>query len=1058
MSNRLPSPQFDSIIALYCHLHTHSCFSFLEGLPSPVELVRAAASQGMPALALTDHGGMTGLLAFYRACQLENIQPILGLEIDIQLPYHLSVHQTPDITGRLVLLAMDLEGWRNLCRLSSNLHMSRAAENGQRCTLHQLSQFSTGLICLTGGNLGPLRLAGYQAEEGGENLLLALKDIFPGNLYIELHRLSNGDDEINERLAQVAFRLKLPIVASQPVFYLERRHETLQKTVSAIRKIVPIDKLSPDDVAPPGAFFATAHEMETRFTRHPQAIKAIAEIMERCKVDLPLGKPNYPQVPLPQGMSAIALLRQKAEEGARRIYPNPPTDLSLRMEHELSVIAARGYEPIFLIAGEMIAYAQNNGIPSASRGSASSSLVAHCMGITTPDPLDLDLYFERFLNPARSTPPDIDTDFCSRRRDDVIHHLFETYGEDQVAMVGTVNTYRPRSALGDVAKAHGIAAKEVRLLTSTLFHRYYHPSTDLALTEGKEESPYAELIDQYSNNPRYSLVFQQATALLGLPHHLSVHPGGVVIAPGPIVDFAPITRSGGKGVTITQFDLGDVEQVGLVKLDLLGIRGLTVLGDVADHIFSWRRTEFQNVREVLEGIEQDDPETSALLVTGQTIGCFQIESPGMRATLKDIQAKSPQDLMAALALYRPGPLKGGLRDAFVRRHKHEEEVTHIHPALSGLLHDTYGVILYQEQVLRIAHQLAGFSLAEADLLRRAMSHFDPGNQMQVLRDKFIVGAEKQNDIPPEIGLHIWEMMAAFAGYGFPKAHAASYAHVAWQSAWCKAHYPAEFLAAVLANWGGYYPQSVYLNEARRLKIKVCAPHVNHSQKQFSTSYPNGIPILYMGLDQVHNLTQKTQEKIIHYRPFHSLTEFMMKVNPRKAEVENLVMVGAFDGIGTIPGLLLEIKESTNQPGQLSLFTKAFSGLDDWSLEQKNTAQQKILNACLAAHPLELLSEKIRESGAINTIEASSRSGQIVRVAGMRQTLFRSRTAKNEWMGFLSLEDLDGLLDVVLFPDLFRKARNLLSDRTAPLLIEGVMDRDEHTGDPILKAQIVSQLK
>jgi DNA polymerase III alpha subunit len=327
-----------------------------------------------------------------------------------------------------------------------------------------------------------------------------------------------------------------------------------------------------------------------------------------------------------------------------------------------------------------------------------------------------------------------------------------------------------------------------------------------------------------------------------------------------------------------------------------------------------------------------------------------------------------------------------------------------------------------------------------------------------LKEKFIEGAEQRKNMPPEIGLRIWEMMAAFAGYGFPKAHAASYAQVAWRSAWCKAHYPAEFIAAVLANWGGYYSQSVYLNEARRLKINVFPPHVNHSRRQFSVSYPQGEPVLYMGLDQVRDLTHRTQEKILRYHPYHSLTEFILKVDPRKAEVENLVKIGAFEGFGTIPDLLNSIQGGITQPGQLSLFPSQLPVVDDWSLEEKIIAQQHILNASLAGHPLELLLPQIQKAGAISTIEAATRIGETVRVAGLRQTLFRSLTAHKEWMGFLTLEDLEGMIDIVIFPDLYRKVKNILSSSSTPILIEGIIDRDANTGEPILNAQKVSRIR
>jgi DNA polymerase III alpha subunit len=424
----------------------------------------------------------------------------------------------------------------------------------------------------------------------------------------------------------------------------------------------------------------------------------------------------------------------------------------------------------------------------------------------------------------------------------------------------------------------------------------------------------------------------------------------------------------------------------------------------------------------------------------------------MRATLRETHANSPADIMAALALFRPGPLKGGLRDAFVRRHNQIEATVHLHPALAPLLQETYGVILYQEQVLKIAHELAGLSLAEADLLRRAMSHFDPGKQMQTLKEKFIAGAEKVNGVAPELAARIWEMMAAFAGYGFPKAHAASYAVVAWRSAWCKAHYPAEFIAAVLANHGGYYPQSVYLNEARRLGLQMRAPHVNHARQQFSVAYPRGEPVLFMGLDQIRDLTRRTQERILRQRPFHDLAEFLQKVDPRREEAENLVQVGAFDGLGAIPDLLRQLVQTPRRPGQLALFAaEAPSGLD-WSLDQKVAAQQRLLGTSLEAHPLQLHARQLAEAGVISTVAALSHRGETLRVGGMRQILRRSQTARGDWMAFLSLEDLEGILDVIIFPEVYARARSVLSTSAFPLIVEGKVELDPSSGEPVLTAE------
>ena len=534
-----------------------------------------------------------------------------------------------------------------------------------------------------------------------------------------------------------------------------------------------------------------------------------------------------------------------------------------------------------------------------------------------------------------------------------------------------------------------------------------------------------------------------------------MHPGGLVVAPGPVTDLVPVMRSGGKGAIITQLDLESVEAFGLVKIDLLGIRGLTVLGDVAEFIQESQPDTFSTPLSVLDSTPSDDNHTADLVEHGGTIGCFQIESPGMRATLREIHARSEDDIMAALALYRPGPLTGGLKDAFVRRFKGEEEVQHLHPALAPLLDETFGVILYQEQVLRIAHELAGFSLAEADLLRRAMSHFDPGKRMQELQRKFVSEAQARSGVPVETGERVWELMAAFAGYGFPKAHAASYAQVAWRSAWCKTYFPSEFMAAVLANWGGYYSQRVYLSEARRLGLAVRPPHVNYSRRNFAVSTVSGEKMLFMGLDQVKHLTRRTIEKIIRLRPYHTLEDFLSRVDPRPQEADYLAKVGALDGLGTIPAILKRLGSGW-MSGQMSLFSLNDMQDEDWNLKQKIAAQQELLGASLEAHPLELLSDQIAKSGAITTAEAVERIGQRVTVAGIRQTSRRSRTARGETMLFLTLEDLSGMLDVIVFPDVYRRTKTIVTSNS-PMLISGTVETDGERDEPFLKAEKVELL-
>lgn len=995
---------------MYIHLTTHSAYSLQEGLVPPVDLVGAARSHNVPAIGLTDHNLLTGAIEFVTACHEMDIQPILGLEIYMD--------KEP-----LQLLATSLEGWSNLCRLSSTLAL-RDHPN-EPCDLDTISTYSNGLIALSNNPRG-------------------LMDIFPDRLYISIADLSKAIPATN-----LARKSSLPTVVTHPVYFLTPEQASLQKTLTAIRLNQPITSIPRESLAPSDAWFISPQEIEIRFRDFPEALATTMEIAERCKVDLPIGKPQMPIVSLPEGISATQHLRNKAIEGARKIYGNITPAIQARLDHELNVISQMGFEPVFLIVEDILNFARQTGVPYSSRGSAASSLVAHCLGITSPDPLRLNLYFERFLNPARSTPPDIDTDLCSKRRDSVIQHVFDTYGVDRVAMVGTINRYRPRSALGDVAKAYGLEPAKARELANRLPHAFW------ARFEESEEgqiptSPFAELRSIHSSQ-QYQRIFDDAEAIMKLPRHLSMHPGGVIISPGAMTDLVPGMRSGGKGVIITQLDLESVEALGLVKIDLLGIRGLSVLGDVAEYIQNDRPAQYPTPLAVLDSIPSEDPATSNRIEKGETIGCFQIESPGMRATLREIRARNEDDIMAALALYRPGPLSGGLKDAFVRRFKGEEAVSHIHPALAPLLDETFGVILYQEQVLRIAHEIAGFNLAEADLLRRAMSHFDPGKKMQELERKFVAEAQSKSGVPIEIGERIWEMMAAFAGYGFPKAHAASYAKVGWRSAWCKEHFPAEFMAAVLANWGGYYSQRVYLSEARRLGLKVRPPHVNYSRHNFSVQkiFNSDESALFMGLDQVKELTHRTIQRIMQQATFASLDDFLTRVDPRPVEAENLARVGALDGLGRIPAILRRLQNGGWQQNQMSLFEWTDTSDEDWTLQQKVTAQMEILGASLDAHPLELVSREI--TGASTTLEAVEKVGHRVTVAGVRQTSRRSRTAKGEAMLFLTLEDLHGTLDIILFPDVYRIARTML-ESNAPILVTGIMEIDTERGESYLKAE------
>ncbi len=1023
----------------FIHLHAHSYFSLLEGLISPSQLIEASIAAGMGAVALADHRCLSGVVEFDQACQKNGIHPIFGLELFVEWSGH---------KGIIVLLAENRAGWSNLCRLSSHIMLTDNNEEDYSLDLNLLSAHADGLFALTGGQRSLLdALVDRSQDESALAWLDDLNRIFHGKLFIELQQHTPKQEIHLRRLVKVTQQKQIPFVATQDIYYLSPQDADLQKTLAAIRLNCKRKNLQVYQTAPENSYFTSGNEMQLRFAWIPEALENSQEIARLCTFQLPTGETRFPEIPLPAGKTAAETLKEKAYQGAKNRYGTLNSKIVERLEYELDIIARRGYEPIFLIVEELLEFARQSGVPISSRGSAASSLVAYCLRITNPDPLALNLYFERFLNPARSSPPDIDTDLCSRRRDLVIRHVFEKYGREKVAMVGTINRFRPRSALGEVAKTEELSAQQIKQLMEMLPHNHY-----FGLSAEERKSPFGSMAEV---NPKLKTVFEHAERLLDQPHHLSMHPGGILVAPGEITELVPVLRSGGKGIVITQFDLEGVEHFGLVKIDLLGIRGLSVLGDVAEAIYSWRRSEFTNAMSVLQSIPLEDQETSSTVRLGQTIGCFQIESPGMRATLREIEADSADDIMSALALYRPGPLRGGLRDAFVRRFKGLEPVDHIHPVLEPLLAESYGVILYQEQVLRIAHELGGLSLADADLLRRAMSHFDPGEQMKTLQQRFLAGFQKHG-VPLEDAERVWEMMAAFAGYGFPKAHAASYAQVAWQAAWCKTHFPAEFMNAVLANGGGYYSQRVYLSEARRLGLKTLPPHINHSLPQFRVTYPQGEACLYMGLEQVFGLTRQTQQRILKQRPFHSLGEFLMKVDPRKSEVENLVRCGALSGLGDIPALLRSLKEGNWRKDQPNLFSWQADEIDDWTDIEKAHAQERILGISVAIHPLDLVKSQIEAAGAISSLEMAQKMGESVVVAGSRMTSRRVRTERGETMFFLSVEDLDGMLEIVFFPSVYRQFKSELQG-SGPFLIRGKVEWDAELGEVWLRAEKVRNL-
>jgi DNA-directed DNA polymerase III PolC len=779
----------------------------------------------------------------------------------------------------------------------------------------------------------------------------------------------------------------------------------------------------------PDLSFPTEDDLQQRFAAYPLALANTQVIAERCRFEFPLGQYRFPTLDLPAGRTVRAEFAVQTYSGAQQRYGAIDDRLEARLQKEINVIDKLGYAPYFLVVADIVREARAQGVPVSPRGSASSSVVAYCLGIHDVDPIAHDLYFERFLSLERHDPPDIDLDLCSHRRDEVIDYVYRRYGADHVAMVCTYATLQPRSALREVGKVYGLSETRLGELANDL-PRFWHPAMRKQAHEAQEQ-----LIEK-ARDPIEREVIAMSQALTNFPHHLSVHPGGIVISPGPITDLVPLQHAT-KGLLITQFDLKGIESLGLVKIDLLGISALTVAADCVT-LVQQRAPEFR-----LEGIPLDDAATIKTLSSAQTIGCFQIESGGMRFTLRELAAHTIDDLIVALALYRPGPLKGGLKDAFVRRHLGQEPTEYLHPALEPILRDTYGVVLYQEQVLRIAHEVAGFTLGEADLLRRAMSKFRSAHEMERLRSGFVAGAQRVSGLDATTAEKLWDLLAAFAGYGFPKAHAAGYAALAYRLAYLKTHYPAEFLAARLAVWGGYYSPRVYMSEARQLGLSVKPPHVNHSDERFALD-PIDRRTLWMGLGQVRELTHTTIALIRQQRPFTSLDDFLIRARPWPVEAINLIKCGALAELGDLAVMLSRVENEAwhgRHSAQLSLLTLLPTATVVAPPPAQRAAwEHAVLGFHVAVHPLDLCADRLAEAGAIPSHAIGENLDQAVALGGLRVSYHHVSSGK-ESMLLVDMEDQTGLYQVLWGGAALRQARPLINQRQ-PVLIRGRVRRDK----------------
>jgi len=994
----------------FTHLEVHSNLTLLGATPSIEALASRASADGLAHLALTDTNALYGAVAFARACRKQGVQPLIGMTVTLQQPVSgperlQSENRGP---GHLVLLAKDAAGYRSLCRLSTLIQgrpdRETIAANG--LAWEQIASRRAGLICLSGGRMG---WVDRFLTAGEPSLALAfagrLAGTFDEDAYLTLELHQPGDAERVAEIAAMGRRLGMPLVAVQPVYCLSEEEAPRLRLLAAIRQNRPLDVFyeeeEEDEEAGEGGYtpgalsiasihesrgpagtnavetqpdmhWLSAGEMSERFKAYPNALDNAGVIAERCSEALPDGRPIWPGLDLPAGQTPADVLAALARTGLPKRFPvNPPV---VRLERELEAIAHHGFSPLFLVVADIVRFAREKGIPVSTRGSVANSLVAYCTGITTVDPIEHNLLFERFLNPARANPPDIDLDFCSDRRDEVLHYVHERYGPERVALVCTISTMRPQSAVREVAKAHGLPDEAIGRLAALMPGRW-HPDP-----RRRDSRTIEDVLPQIADAQEREVV-RLAWQLVGTPDHLSVHPGALVISPGPMTDIAPLQWAP-KGFLITQYEHGDVEAIGLPKLDLLGIRALTVLAEAAQLIRASHDPAFD-----VDAIPRNDSQTGDLLARGETVGVFQCESEGAQRTLRKLRARSIRDLAIANAFFKPGPAMGGMADAFVRRYRGEEPVTFLHPSLRPILGPTKGVLIFQEQVLRLATEVAGLSWAQADHLRRGMSHFGH-DEITALQEQFTAGCMRPAPDGPGMtsaqAARLWEQIVPFSGYGFNQGHATAYADVSYRCAYLKTYYPAEFLAARLQVLGGFYYPAVYMAEAIRLGIAVRPPHVNYSGTRFTLVAG---ATLYMGLGQVRDLRDSAARAIVAERrkaPYDGLRDLLARVDLQPKEVDHLIRCGALDGLSDRASLLAEAEQLRRRGGVSQLaFDFAQPTAAPEPLSQRWAWEQELLGlpVCALADPLALVRDRLPAHEPLAAVVTAP--GKSVATAGVR---------------------------------------------------------------------------
>jgi DNA polymerase III subunit alpha len=1052
----------------FVHLHCHTEYSLLDGANKVDKLFQRIKSLKQPAVAMTDHGNMFGAVEFYREAMKQGVKPIIGCEIYVAPTSRFEkkgVDKGPkEYNNHLILLAMNREGYRNLCKLVSLGYMEGFYYK-PRIDKELLGELNGGLIalsaCLQGEVCQALSAGNIEKAKAAAETYAS---IFNDRYYIEIQDNKLAEQEkVNRLLVELAKDLSIPVVATNDCHYGERADFHAHDVLLCVQTGKTVDEDNRLKMETDELYLKSAEEIKKGFEYCPEAVERTLDIADRCNLEIEFGKYHFPAFTPPKEISLDDYLDELAYNGleerlegvddatVRKSYAD-------RLNYELDVIKRMQFPGYFLVVADFINYAKKNGIPvGPGRGSSAGSLVAYALKITDLDPIRHVLLFERFLNPERRSMPDIDVDFCIRGRAQVIQYVKDKYGADRVAQIATFGTLKAKAAIKDVGRALGFSFAETDAIAKLI--PAPKQGFDYPLTESIKMEP--RLQDLLKTDPRVKNLMDHALRLEGLTRHASTHAAGVVLSNLPLVDHLPLFVDKEGGI-VTQFDMGSVEKIGLVKFDFLGLKTLTLIHDCLKLIETTR-----GVRVDLEHLPLDDKKTYRLLCNGNTTGVFQLESTGIREMTVKIRPNCFEDLVAILALYRPGPLDSGMAEEYIKRKHGKEKIKYLHPLSEPILKDTYGVIVYQEQVMQIAQVLGGYSMGDADILRRAMGKKDP-EEMAAQRERFVEGAKKKK-LDAQRAAEIFDQMETFARYGFNKSHSAAYALVSYQTAYLKTHYPVEFMAGLMTSEMGDTDKVIKnLAECREKEIEVLAPDINESRAHFT---PVGEKIRF-GLAAVKNVGEKAVEVILESRAkessFDSLFDFCRRVDltaVNRRVIESLIKCGAFDSTQVSRARMLAALDEAirvgqgfqrdSQSNQIDIFgllggdNKAakkpghvYPEVEEWSVQQSLAFEKEALGFYITGHPLDKYDRVIKKitSGTIAELKEKAAAGE-VKMGGVVSALKLRNTKKGDRYGSFNLEDKSGFVEVVAWPDVYRKSVELLN-ADDPIFVKGRMEVGE----------------